>query len=55
MILTDAEKQDFLERMQSLLDIDVITKDVRDMIFSICLAACGNALNAERDGLKNEK
>ena len=52
MLLTEDEKADFLERMQSLLDIDVITKEVRDQIFGTCIMACARALH---DSANNEE
>ena len=48
MALTDDEKEDFLERIRNLLDIDVIRKEERNEIFKICLAACGNAMAGVR-------
>ena len=45
MLLTEDEKADFLERMQSLLDINVITREVRDYIYKACIMACSKALH----------
>ena len=44
MYLTMAEKREFLEKMRNLVLCDVIGKEERDEIFSVCLAACSRAL-----------
>lgn len=47
-MLTDAEKAEFIERIVSLLQIDVIQKKERDEIYKICIAACGNEMARSR-------
>ena len=44
MVLTDTEKENFLERIRALLEIDVIQRKERDEIYRICLVACGNEM-----------
>ena len=48
MELSDAEKKDFLQRIEELLGIDVITTEVRDDIYKTLIVACGRALFARR-------
>ena len=50
MKLNEAEKKDFLQRIEELLDIDVITSQARDEIYRILIVACGRALRAEAIG-----
>jgi len=44
-----AEKREFLETMRELVLSDVIKKEDRDAIYSVCLAACGRALAEAKD------
>lgn len=54
MILNDEEKKDFMERIQGLLDIDVITSEVRREIYAVLMSACNNALcDMRKDGGQN--
>lgn len=50
MVLTGEEKAEFLSRVQSLLDTDVITKEVRDEIYKTLIIACVDALRNEANG-----
>ena len=50
MVLNDEEKADFLSRVQNLLEIDVITKDVRDTINWTLIAACMKSLREDPTG-----
>ena len=50
MVLTGEEKTEFLNRIHGLLDIDVITKEVRDTIYKTLIVACANALHDGKDG-----
>ena len=44
MKMTKAQKHDLLERIETLSKIDVLTREDRDDIYRICLAACSRAL-----------
>jgi hypothetical protein len=44
LVLTMAEKRDFLERIRILVLQDVIRKEERDEIFRICMSACDREL-----------
>lgn len=50
MYLTEEEKQSFLEQIQNLLNIDVITKEVHDEILKILIAACARAMSTAGKG-----
>ena len=40
MLMTMAEKRDFIERITSLTLHDVLNKEDRDTIFRVCMVAC---------------
>lgn len=50
MGLSDAEKKDFLQKIEELLGIDVITTEVRDDIYKTLIVACGRSLHAGHMG-----
>ena len=51
MDMTMAEKRDLLERIRQLALIDVLKKEDRDDIYSVCMVAC----DREMAKLKEEK
>lgn len=50
MVLTGEEKTEFLDRVRGLLDMDVITKEVRDAIYKTLIVACVHELRDGKDG-----
>ena len=44
MQLTMAEKRDFLERIRSLVMMDVIQNADREEIYRVCMTACAREL-----------
>ena len=48
--LTQAEKRDFIERMISLIENNILNRDDRKEIYCVCLVACDREMAKIRRG-----
>ena len=48
--LTQAEKRDFIERMTSLIENNILNRDDRKEIYCVCLVACDREMAKIRRG-----
>ena len=48
--LTQAEKRDFIERMTSLIENNILNRDDRKEIYYVCLVACDREMAKIRRG-----
>ena len=49
--LTQAEKRDFIERMTSLIENNILNRDDRKEIYCVCMVACDRELaKIKREG-----
>ena len=54
-MLTEAEKEAFLQKIAELIDFGIIDKEVMNHIYGTLLAACGRRLYEENKGAEHEE